>query len=310
MTFDIVGERQVSSIGELHAALHLAMQLEFSTIPPYLCAQWSITEDPDRVEGILHAIVSQEMQHFALAGNVLNALGGRPQIACAGFLPGYPIESLPGGVQLSKPLYLAPLTAAQVELFMEIEHPAFPPVALAAATATIGTFYERIITAIQNLKPAFDPASHQMKIPLLPRITNAQEAIAALQRIKQEGEGTAVSPDQPADERDIFAHYYMFKEVLLGRCLIKVNRDWCFEGDVIRMPTVCTFQQGPSTSIHALQFRRLLSDLLRELEACWILGAPYGVASMFRLGQQGRYLVRQGITPPFEWIDSLDASES
>ena len=41
----------VSSLSDLQAALQLAMQLEFSTIPPYLCAEWSIdgNNDPDDV---------------------------------------------------------------------------------------------------------------------------------------------------------------------------------------------------------------------------------------------------------------------
>ena len=53
-------EAGISSVGELEGALQLAMQLEFATIPPYLCAQWSTKDDPDRVEGVLHKIVSQE----------------------------------------------------------------------------------------------------------------------------------------------------------------------------------------------------------------------------------------------------------
>lgn len=305
LTIKAVTEQGVASIGELHAALQLAMQLEFSTIPPYLCAQWSIVEDPDRVEGIVHAIVSQEMQHLALAGNLLNALDGRPQIATAGFLVDYPLERLPGDVRLSKPLFLAPLTTAQLELFMEIEHPAFPPVALMSSKATIGAFYDTIISAIQSLKPAFNPTAYQIEIPLFPRITNAHEAVAVLQRIKQEGEGTESSPEQPSSERDAHAHYYMFKEVVRGRRLVQVSGDWRFEGDVIRMPTVCAFEPGAPRSAEALRFRRVLTELLTELEAGWTLGAPFGVATMFRLSLQGRHLVRQGITPEFGWLDDL-----
>ena len=61
------------------------MQLEFATIPPYLCAQWSVKSDPDRVEGVLHKIVSQEMYHFALAGNLLSAIGRPARDRQSGF---------------------------------------------------------------------------------------------------------------------------------------------------------------------------------------------------------------------------------
>jgi len=75
----------ISTLTELEDALQTAMQLEFSTIPPYLCAQWSINSnsDPSNVAGLIQNIVIQEMLHFALAGNMLNAIGRTPSIANA-----------------------------------------------------------------------------------------------------------------------------------------------------------------------------------------------------------------------------------
>jgi hypothetical protein len=35
------------------------MQLEFATMPPYLCAQWSIDSDPDGVGDLIQNIVVQ-----------------------------------------------------------------------------------------------------------------------------------------------------------------------------------------------------------------------------------------------------------
>src|SRR6202035_5614460 len=149
-------EAGILSVDELKDALQLAMQLEFATIPPYLCAQWSTQSDPDRVEGVLHKIVSQEMYHFALAGNLLSAIGGRPAIANPDFLPSYPTRVLPGGIAQNLPVDLKPLTHDQLAVFMQIEYPEFPPVALLAAggPATIGAFYDTIAAAFQNLKPA------------------------------------------------------------------------------------------------------------------------------------------------------------
>src|SRR5262245_41269998 len=133
-------EAGIPALPDLKEALQLAMQLEFGTIPPYLCAQWSVKEDRDRTEGVLHKVVSQEMYHFALAGNLLSAIGGVPRIANAVFLPKYPLSALPGGIAQKLPIDLKPLTRGQVEVFMQIEYPEFPPVAFAAAErpATIG----------------------------------------------------------------------------------------------------------------------------------------------------------------------------
>lgn len=44
------------------------MQLEFASIPPYLCAQWWINNDSDGVGEMIKEIVVLEMFHFALAG--------------------------------------------------------------------------------------------------------------------------------------------------------------------------------------------------------------------------------------------------
>src|SRR5260370_10886525 len=63
----------ITTLADLRSALQTAMQLEFSTIPPYLCAQWSINVDPDGVSDLIQDVVVQEMFHFALAGNMLTA---------------------------------------------------------------------------------------------------------------------------------------------------------------------------------------------------------------------------------------------
>jgi hypothetical protein len=86
---------RITTPSDLQDALQTAMQLEFSTIPPYLCAQWSINSDPCGVADMIEEIVLQEMYHFALAGNMLTAIGGVPDIANASFIPRYPTTRSP-----------------------------------------------------------------------------------------------------------------------------------------------------------------------------------------------------------------------
>src|ERR1700758_1126637 len=89
----------INDPSELKDALQTAMRLEFSTLPPYLCAEWSIGgNDVDHVGRMIHKIILQEMFHFALAGNMLSAIGGTPRIANSQFLPPYPTHTLPGDI--------------------------------------------------------------------------------------------------------------------------------------------------------------------------------------------------------------------
>jgi hypothetical protein len=65
----------------LRTSLQRAIELEFSTIPPYLCAMWSIrTGRTDPVYQIIETVVKQEMLHMGLACNMLVAIDGRPRI--------------------------------------------------------------------------------------------------------------------------------------------------------------------------------------------------------------------------------------
>jgi hypothetical protein len=50
---------RIKTLPVLQDALQTAMRLEFSTIPPYLCAQWSINTDPGGVGNMIKNIVVQ-----------------------------------------------------------------------------------------------------------------------------------------------------------------------------------------------------------------------------------------------------------
>jgi hypothetical protein len=190
---------RITSLSDLQDALQTAMQLEFSTIPPYLCAQWSINTDPGGVGDMVKKIVVQEMYHFALAGNMLTAIGGMPSIANAAFIPNYPTNVLPGGIPQKLAVDLKPLTPDQAQVFMQIEYPEFPPVALAAGPATIGAFYDTIADGFTTVYPAINPNAFQVDSDEATPIKSVADALAAIKLIKGEGEGTTGSPDQPPE---------------------------------------------------------------------------------------------------------------
>ena len=66
-----------SKLEHLQSHLQTAIEVEHSTIPPYLCALHSI-KDGSNLEAaqIVKSVVVEEMLHMILAANVLNAIGG------------------------------------------------------------------------------------------------------------------------------------------------------------------------------------------------------------------------------------------
>jgi hypothetical protein len=95
----------ITSEESLREHLQWAIELEHSTIPPYLCALYSIEigRNPDVVE-VISSVVVEEMLHMTLAANLLNAVGGRPQLDTRHMLPGYP-RPLPIAIARSRFLY-------------------------------------------------------------------------------------------------------------------------------------------------------------------------------------------------------------
>lgn len=297
----------ISTLADLKDALQTAMQLEFSTIPPYLCAQWSINNDPSDVADMIQDIVVQEMHHFALAGNMLTAIGGTPDIANAAFVPSYPTNVLPGGIPQTLAVDLQPLSSAQLEVFMQIEYPEFPPVALAAAEApaTIGAFYDTISAGFTAVNPTFNPTAYYVSVPGVAQVTDIATAQAAIQRIKIEGEGTEGSPDEPPGDTDTFAHYYTFKEIYVGKTLVQGgDGTWSFTGTDITLPTAYPFTQSTANPDPSLAFNQALAQLLTQLQTCWTTaGVSPSLGDMFNLQTLGTGLIQQGIRPEFLWAD-------
>jgi hypothetical protein len=298
---------EINSYEDLTNAIQLAIQLEFATIPPYLCAQWSIREDPNRVELLIHEIVSQEMSHLALAGNVLSAINGSPKLAFADFIPNYPVKELPGGIFQPMPVQLLPLTREQISVFMQIEHPEFPIAMIEPDEdpTSIGEFYQELIQGLKKVNPRINPNSNQVPIQHFKKIATLQDAISILEHIAEEGEGTLESPLQPpfALDRSTLAHYYTFKELYLQRKLVFLDGHWVFEGEHIELPKLYQFEKSSNEFELNTQFSETLSQLLVDLEKCWSIGSPLNMAIMFQLSIIGKQLIERGIQPEFRWTE-------
>lgn len=293
----------ICDIHDLREAVSIAMRLEFATIPPYLCAQWSIKDDPDRLEGVLHAVASQEMSHMAMAGNLLSAIGGAVRVATPGFVVRYPVQELPGRIRQQRAIDLRPLDREQLAVFMQIEQPSFPPVALrdTRRPATIGDFYDALIEGFERLKPPINPDAHMLPVFDVSPIRSLPDAIRVLEQIRNQGEGLIGSPVQPSSHRGALAHYYAFKEIHRGRRLVEIDGKWTFSGERVTLPSAYEFRRTCRKRRLQRLFSATFTDLLRSLELSWTKGTPVDVAAMLRLKSLGIHLIRQGIAPQFSW---------
>jgi Ferritin-like len=119
-------EPRIKTLDELKNYLYLAMQIEHATIPPYLLALYSIhpMTNSDATH-ILRVVVVEEMLHLTLAANILNAVGGEPDLTVPCFVPDYPAY-LPTG-ETDFQVSLEAFSLAAVDTFLNIERPAKAP---------------------------------------------------------------------------------------------------------------------------------------------------------------------------------------
>jgi hypothetical protein len=219
---------------KLKLALQHALELEHATMPPYLYAWFSLGNKNRPVANILRGVVEEEMLHMLLAGNILKAIGGSPRIAFKEFVPNYP-GHLPGTVAGDLEVPLKPYSPQLVEkIFMRIELPEnvlefkiLRAELVAKPARTIGEFYRRIRKTFEDKGDklivdktgTLQPATGQFGAEQ--RVRSAKEAIAAIDLIVEQGEGTETDPhfpdgdDQP--DNDELAHYYRFAELVRGR---------------------------------------------------------------------------------------------
>ena len=102
--------------------LQTAIEIEWSTIPPYLCALWSSGDVANRLAATcLREVVMEEMLHLTLVVNILNALDRAPSIG-PGTVPTYPGPLLHS--DRSFEVSLLPFCPEALETFRRIEHPA------------------------------------------------------------------------------------------------------------------------------------------------------------------------------------------
>jgi hypothetical protein len=328
----------IRSITGLRAHLQTAIELEHSTIPPYLCALYSIKDGTNAdAARVIRSVVMEEMLHMALACNVLNAIGGSPAIDQPRFVPRYP-----GYMPHSRDSFLIGLekfSPASLETFLKIEMPVKPEAPPQDDKYdTIGQFYAAIEEALKRLCAgnAHFIEDHSRQLTgesyyggggRMIAVTDLDSALEALEQIVDQGEGiqhTIFDGDALVHGTAGYAHYFRFKEIAHGRYYTKHDKvdeppgggrldvDWSGVYDMTPNPRAASHPAGSALRRKADAFNEIYSELLRALHETFN-GAPArlmeSVALMYELKYLAVELMRMPIGrgsatagPPFEYV--------
>ena len=317
----------IRTVEGLREHLQWAIELEHATLPPYLCALYSLEPGTnDDARAVIGGVFIEEMLHLALAANVLNAVGGRPVLDNPRLLPPHP-RRLPHS-DPSLTVSLAPFGREALETFLRIERPA-PPRGRAEADGyeTIGQFYAALEQGLKALCDRFgepvvfsgDPSRQVRDTHFrhssgrMIAVDGLESALAALAEIVDEGEGTGRGEvwDGDADvvhpEQSEVAHYYRFDELRRGRRYgpgdtattgptgDPVTVDFAAVRPMRPNPRVADHPVGSKIRVAQDEFNRTYCDLLRELETAFN-GAPQAlgaaVGGMYRLRAQADALLQ------------------
>jgi hypothetical protein len=317
-------------IGWLKRSLQLALRLEFATIPPYLCAMWSIKSGEGDAYDLIQEVVIEEMLHLGLVSNLLTSLGETPAL-WPDAVPTYP-GPLPGGFRPGLVVTLGRLTDVRVRKeFMQIEHPHHDLVDpndpdLDPKDTTIGMFYDAIRTAIGLLPETPNPFTGARQVTAsmiwidaeLTAITSKAEALAAVEQIKEQGEGTTASPRDPTIDSsggsDDLAHFYRFTELVAGKRIDPATAK--FKEPVVKIgwPETWPMEDVPSdgwvgsaAEPELAAFDAKYAAMLRSLHDAWATGnmhapghpTPYvtAVKAMKAMGPLAIALMQKEMSP-------------
>lgn len=332
---------------DLQTYLNAALRLEHATLPPYLTALYSIRPGTNTdAYHVLRVVAVEEMLHLTLAANVMNAVGGSPDLTVADFVPAYPAY-LPDG-ETDFTVSLRPFSREAVETFLKIERPreapddesrvvrrpAPEPSRLAVVPDeptlqfhSIGEFYAEIVRGLRDLHTEMGAAlfSGDPARQVTPEyfysgggevvvVTDLDSAEAALRLIAEQGEGLGGGI---YDEERELAHYYRFEQLVLGRYYQPgdqagaptgpaVNVDWESSCPVKVDPRVEDYPEDSELRDAALAFNRLYADFLQLLTSAYT-GSPDRLLEAVPFMFRLRDRMLQLINNPLPGFDGLNA---
>jgi CDGSH-type Zn-finger protein len=323
-----MGQPTIETLEDLRRHLQGAIALEHATLPPYLCALYSVVPGTNQdAVNILTSVFVEEMLHMALAANLLNAVGGTPLIAGPGFVPTYPTPLPYSDASFQVPL--ARFSPETVATFMRIERPEEPDApAESDRFETIGQFYRAIEDALRRLCESLgegavfcgDP-SRQVTTEtfeyhgggrMVP-VYDLASALAVVDEIEEQGEGLKHAEIWDGDrdmfhpERDEVAHYFRFDQLIRGRRYRRgdtprsgpsgdaIEVDWNSVYPMVDNPRLSDYPPGSAVRQKMQEFQRLYSQTLRVLQRAFNGEPPRindAISQMMELRDRAQDLVR------------------
>ena len=207
----------------LQQAAQLALQVEFTTIPAYLSALYSIAQPASNAYQLLRSVVVEEMFHLNQAANLLIGIGGLPKLT-GDAAPSYPTY-LPKANTATTPFIglVQASTDVFANVFAAIEAPA-PPLAPPQGDKydTIAQLYEALRRGLHSYTGSdlFQPnPDGRQRIDIYlgkfggkpVNVTDMASADLAIQQIVQQGEGHAPfgKPLEPKEKWGTYNYYGM-----------------------------------------------------------------------------------------------------
>jgi hypothetical protein len=318
--------KPIKTIEDAFSLLQMAVALEFSTLPPYLYALYSIKPGTNtEASNLIRSVAIEEMTHMCLACNILNALGKTPVLTAPKY-PGPLPGSITGGGKQPLIIHLYPFSKDAMAQAMAIEEPEAGPINIPHETLalgaeptfmTIGQFYHHLDDFLKKLPPSSWKAGHNQldDRQFLPgqifAVNNYADAHRAIDNIVSEGEGTKKTP---LDFQGEVSHYYRFGEMFYDQQLTKADNpegfvwgkplgvDWAGVYPAIPDPESHDFS-GDSAEARAAQdscdkaYTRLVQELQRAVNGeAGRLGNA--VRAMFDLRMAARHALTVPLVVP------------
>ena len=308
---------RIATIESLREHLQWAIELEHFTLPPYLCALYSLDADRNPVATeVLASVLVEEMLHMTLVETAYTwaVFGDR-----------------------SFEISLSRFGHEAIETFLKIEQPSptgAPPEG--DNYETIGQFYDAIKRGFRELSATLgeanifcgDPARqvttqhfHSGCGPII-AVDNLATALAALEEIVEQGEGFNLQvwdgiSDVFHPEREQVAHYYRFQELKLGRFYRRgdtprsgptaepISIDWDGVRPMVTNPRTSDHAAGSRIRTAQEKFNHSYCVLLQLLEQAFD-GAPQmlgsAIGAMYTLMQTPTEDGLATAGPTFEYV--------
>ena len=336
------GNDDINTPESLKEHLQIAIEIEHSTIPPYLCALYSIKEGTNEVAAaIIRSVVVEEMLHMIMVANILNAIGGKPSINSKKFIPVYP-ASLPHSNNAFE-VDLQKFSKDTIRTFLKIEKPSEHSAPRQPHQYnTIGQFYaalrKGLIFCEENTVGGIFIGDPSMQVTSehyygsggkLTSVYSLKNALLAMDEIVGQGEGidgTIHDADDPLFGDDIeYAHYFRFNEILHERFYQstdtpqhypsgkKLDVDWDTVYNMSKNPKMSNYPKGSELWEKSRSFNETYKALLDNIHrAC--NGEPAslrdGIALMYDLKYKAIELMKIPLEnseysagPTFEYLE-------